>query len=360
MKYIFCGSEIKGNFISEICRRKKEQISFTGANSHIASYEDQLFSEQYDVVVIDVSDLIDETNNVVDYIVRLRKAKSCKVIIFAPGYSYRTVLIAALIDKGFVNFVLASGLGTQIEEFEKCIDGYYDENGVEGEIAQEIEEEQEREKTSIIKTIGICGTMNRIGTTTQCMQLIKYLLFKGYKAAYLEANTSMYIERCTQLYADAESIKNNNYITYNDIDMYNGNNMVDALKKYDYLVCDYGAMDDPSFNKISFMEKDIKIFVAGSKPNEFDKIQPVLQSIAYKDAYFIFNFIPEGDKKDLLEMMCERAEKSIFTGYCPDPFDYVSGNDFEKLLPIDQKIEELGKEKKKLFSFPRLRKERYE
>lgn len=357
MNVIFCGSEVKGNFVEEICRRKKDKVYFTGARNHISDYEDDLFGGQYDVIVIDISELIDDSSIIVDYMKRLKKAKNSKLVIFAAGYSYRSAVINDLINAGFVNFILAAGLATQNDEYEKCINGENELNSIDEKIQEEIQEEiQEREKAERYKSIGIAGTMARIGTTTQCLQIVKYLMFKGYRAAYVEINANGYIEKSQRLYSDILEHPGQNYITYNDIDMYHGNNLNDAIRNgYDYIVCDYGSLDDPSFNKVSFMEKEIKIFVAGSKPSEFDKIQPVLQSAVYSDAAFIFNFIPESDKKDLLEMMCEKAENTIFSGITLDPFDYVAANDYEKILGVEERIVE---EEEKVGFFEKLKMKR--
>lgn len=335
MNVLFCGSEIKGNFIKDICHRKKDNVEFTGSQSRIKNYEEFIFKKQFDVLVFDISNLIDECEIIVNYLLRVRKAKNCKIIVYASGYSRKSILISQLIQQGFINFILAIGQASQNDEFEKCINNYYEINGIQEEEPEETECEF---KVKEIKSLGICGTLERIGTTTMSLQFVKYLLFRGYTAAYMEVNNNNYVERCKQLYTDVKEHTEEGYITYNNIDMYTDVTLLnDISNKYDYLVYDYGSFTAPEFNKISFLEKDIKIFVTGSKPNEFDKMQPVLQSPAYQDAYYIFNFVPEGDKKDLLEMMCEKAEKTIFGGYCPDPFDYVAtGNYFEKILDVDQ------------------------
>jgi hypothetical protein len=332
MEILYCGTESQGNFITDIS--KKDTIKYSGRVSRIADYESFIFEKQYDVIIVDISNLIDEPETVVDYLNRVKAAKNCKIIIRAAGFNYKSVVIAALIKKNFVNFVLALGLATQQEEYQKCINNYFEENGLP--VIEQEEETKSDPTITSFRTIGVCGTMDRIGTTTQCMQLVKYFIYKGYTAAYIEVSNNNYIELCKALYADAKVNKEKNCTTFNSVDMYASNDTAFALAaKYDYLIFDYGNLLQPGFNKISFIEKDIKIFVAGSKPNEFDKIQPVLESITYKDAYYIFNFVPEGDKKDLLEMMCERAEKTMFSGYCPDPFDYIrSADNFDKIINI--------------------------
>lgn len=345
MNILFCGSEIKGNFIAEISRRKKDKVSFTGSHNHIKDYEDEIFKTTNDVIVFDVSDLLDDSDEIVEYISRVRSAKSSHIIVVATGFTYKSRVITDLINAGFKNFILAVGLASQNEEYEKCITGYYEENGIDECIATEEKElEEERKKENSYTTIGVCGTLDRIGTTTQCMQIVKYILKKGYKAAYVEVNSTGYIGKCKQLYNDIVEDKEKTYVTYNSVDMYPGDEISKAFEKCDYVVCDYGSMLDPSFNKVSFTEKDLHIFVTGAKANEIETIQPVIQSTVYSGAFYLFSFVPEADKKDLLEMMCDRKEKTIFAGYCPDPFDYINNPDYEKILDLPDAS---GKEEKR-------------
>ena len=60
---------------------------------------------------------------------------------------------------------------------------------------------------------------------------------------------------------------------------------------YDYFVFDYGAYSERGFNKTSFLEKDIRIFVAGSKAAEMKYTQDVLRNEYYTDVRYLFNFI---------------------------------------------------------------------
>lgn len=350
MKVLFCGSEIKGNFIGEISRRRKDEIIYAGAKNHINNYEQIIFENQYDVIIIDVSELLDEVIIIADYIERLKKAKNSKIIVFAANYTYKTKMIDALIKSGIVNFILSNSLASQNDDYEKCLSGYFDKNGLSVEIHEEEKrKETEREHKMSYSAIGIAGVINRIGTTTQAMQLVKYLMLQGYKACYIEVNTSNFIDKCTNLFNIEK--KSDGYVNYCDIDMYKSGQINSIIQsKYDYLVYDYGSIDEPSFNKLSFNEKDITIFVTGSMPDELEKISPVLESNFYRDSFLIFNFVPEGDKKEILESMCDRAAQTCFTAYVPDPFDYVNCEDGITTLIDVPCLQEAPQKKKSMLS----------
>ena len=354
MNVLYCGSEIRGNVIAEYCRRKKDKIEFTGSKNHVGEYDEKIFNGQYEVIVIDVTQLIDDTQVITDYICRIKKAKTSQIVIFAEGYTYRSKLITELITNGFTDYVLATGLATQADEWEKCITGYYKKNPIEQVIEEKEEAKlvQESQQEKIV-TIGVAGTMYRIGTTTQALQLVRYCMSKGYKAAYIEINDTNFIEKCCELYADVEI--SNDCVIYNDLHMYRYDKITEVLKNYDILVCDYGAITSPSFNKISFATQQMKFLVAGTKPGEITAVQDTLQSPAYNEAAYIFTFVPEADRADILEMMCEKKDSVIFAATCFDPFDYVQC-DYDKVL----QLEDVTVEKKTGFLTKLKRKKKHE
>ena len=118
------------------------------------------------------------------------------------------------LKKQYKNFTL----NCSMEVKEGMITGFVGPNGsgksttlkavlgliyIDGIDIKEAEEPQQiiRQK---VKTIGIAGTIPRIGTTTTSLQLVKYIESRGYNAAYVEINTLKYIEQCEKLYADVK------------------------------------------------------------------------------------------------------------------------------------------------------------
>ena len=53
------------------------------------------------------------------------------------------------------------------------------------------------------------------------------------------------------------------------------------------------------------------------------------------DVYYLFNFISDKEKADILEFMEEKADHTYFGIYTPDQFEYVHNLDFEKMLPVE-------------------------
>ena len=180
------------------------------------------------------------------------------------------------------------------------------------------------------KTVGVLGILPRIGTTTQALQLTRYLLQQQRFAAYIEMNSSNYVYKSLELYSTAkEDVQTSSgMITFMDIEMYTKDNLISAQKKsYDYLIKDYGNITDLEYQKISFLEQDIKIVVCGSKPNEIFNIEdPFLKDKDYADVFFIFNLTPQEDRKYLLDVMGKKSDRTFFAGVQPDPFSSIVPN----------------------------------
>lgn len=188
------------------------------------------------------------------------------------------------------------------------------------------------------KRIGITGVCRRIGTTTEAVQLVKYLQVKGYKACYIEVNNTGFVQEHGQVFV-SEHDEYLGRVTYEGVDLYYKQEKIQEIfhQDYDYFVFDYGAYSEQGFNKTSFLEKDIRIFVAGSKATEMKYTQQVLQNEYYMDVFYLFNFISEKERPELLEYMEEKAEITYFTVYAPDQFEYIHNPEFDRLIPVENK-----------------------
>ena len=176
------------------------------------------------------------------------------------------------------------------------------------------------------KTIGLAGTISRIGTTTQALQFVRFLSEVKSFACYIEMNDHSYVEKALELYSGAVKQKSG-AISFMDMDLYTKETAMAAQKKtYDYLVKDYGSLTDSSFQRVSFLEQNIKILVCGSKPNEIFTLEERLKDRAFDDAFFIFSLSPEEDKESVLEMMEERQKRTFFASIQTDPFSMIVPN----------------------------------
>lgn len=205
-------------------------------------------------------------------------------------------------------------------------------------------------KKEKVKTIGVAGAVRRMGTTTQALQIVKYLKFNGYKAAYFEMNNHGFVKAVREFYEDSQYDEMEGLTEYQNVDMYYKAERLKEVqdKDYEYIVYDYGVYSEHDFNKVSFLEKDIQIFVVGSKPDEFEKTYDLIKSNFYNDVFYVFNFTSDAEKKDIKELMEDKADKTFFADESKDPFTFGNSKIYSEMIPIEDKSEQ-KKEKKSGF-----------
>ncbi|MBS6953511.1 MAG: hypothetical protein KH230_09780 [Enterocloster asparagiformis] len=168
----------------------------------------------------------------------------------------------------------------------------------------------------LTRTIGVAGALTRIGTTTQAIQIVKYLDLVGYPAAYIELCNHAFINSCVETYADIK--KTRGRFSLCDVNMYHSVREVE--EEYAFLVKDYGNFNDRDFNRISFLEQDIKVIVCGAKSDELPHTEEILRTQEFPEASYIFTFVPDDVRKSIIESMNGYA--TYFVEYTPDPFCY--------------------------------------
>ena len=338
---LFVGSEEKGYFVKEVAKKRGWDMEYVHAKLHIQEQVSEILSKQYvDYVVYDVSQYESSADEIADEIVKIKKANNAKPIIFAEGYSKEMLVIRRLIFSGVTAFIFDSFLADKIQTLEMCLDGTNEEFvNEEEEVTQESEPE-----SSTARTIAIAGGIKRIGTTTQALQFVKYLMYKGYRACYIQMNSHKWVEELKEAYMDVIVEEEIGKVVYKDVDMfYNQDKIKEILKLgYDFYVNDYGVYSEWDFNKVSFLEKEIQVFVVGTKPGEFLKTYELIENNFYNNVYYIFSFIPDTDAEheDTLELMQGREHMTFFAPECREPFTFTGNELYENILPVESVVVE--------------------
>ncbi len=344
---LFAGSQERGFFVQETAAMKNMDLGYLEGSLTIQNHINGILNRQCDYLIFDIEQYVDPAEVVAAEIKRLERAKNCDVIIYAPGYDRQSRVIKELQYQGIVYYIFSANQTEARQELEQCLSGYYREPEQNATW-----EEQKEELKSGIK-IGIAGVCRRMGTTTFAIQLVKYLQLKGHKACYLEVNDSGFVQKHEErFYAEAYD-ENLGKVTFEGVDMfYKPENLPEVLKQeYDYYIYDFGAYRDADFNKTSFLEKDIRIFVTGTKASEMDETEMMLRNEYYSNVMYVFNFTSEREKKDILEFMEERADRTFFTVYAPDQFEYVYNPAFERLFPVKEKEDRRQEKRRLLFGW---------
>lgn len=174
-------------------------------------------------------------------------------------------------------------------------------------------------------SIAVAGGQRRIGVTTQALQITGYLKMMGYSAAYVEMNNHGYVREVARWYAGAREEEHR--VLYQDLDLYTKESLQHLRAgEYRFLVKDYGSCQEENFETVSFMEQAFLVYVCGMKPDELQASQMLLEKTYCQEAGYIFSFTAESERREILNMMEEKASKTVFSEYTPDPFLYKSSS----------------------------------
>lgn len=352
---LFIGSSDRGFFAEEIAVKKGEKFAYVDPNIHIRPQMPVIL--QYSdttCMIFDLEQYEDKAAEIADAVIKLSRSNNAKVIIYASGYIPQSQGVTALYEKGIRNFIFSTSLSGIKEEYELCIAGFYEANGIDVlENLKEENPEEEESQTAGYTKIGIAGACPRIGTTTQCIQLIKDLIFRGYKACYIQMNNTNYLNEYLSGWFVSEEIDEElGRIKIEGIDHFY---KLEKLPKiltlgYDFYVYDYGTYKDNYFNKTSFLEKDARVFVVGSKPGEFSATKELIDNMFYTESYYIFNLTPENEKEDLLAFMEEKAVQTYFSEIAKDKYVLAVSDIYGKIIPAEAKrTDEAPKKKRRFF-----------
>lgn len=103
--------------------------------------------------------------------------------------------------------------------------------------------------------------------------------------------------------------------------------------------------------ELSFLEKDINILVCGTKSNEMESTEYSLSKLYDKDVIYVFNFIDNKERNDILELMEEEKDKTYFLENTVNMFDYNKENEsmYKGIIKNIEDKEEVNKTRFSIF-----------
>jgi len=295
---------------------------------------------KYSTIIINLRNATDNVANIAEEMKRLQAAGNAQLIFFCIGMREESEIVQALLQAGFYQFVLSTVAGKAKEQLQLALAGY-STLGVEkkAEIEQKKEEETAKVQENGFRprTIAVMGVCHRIGTTSQAFQIVKYLQSKGKNTCYLSL-TGQPLSEWKKLYDGEETDKADvelSRVRVQGIDMFFDPSKILKIEAegYQYIVYDYGSLSDPTYTgQTEAMSKDIRIVVAGIKPGESDGLSKVFSSMVGNATYYIFSFVPESEKQNVLDNQGSMAEKTIFAAYTPDPFQLNVKTPYDRVV----------------------------
>lgn len=324
---LFVGTEQAGHYVPDV---SKKSVEYTGDCLHIQSVRDWVIKADYEIVIFELSQFVDGAELLAAEFETLSKVSNALFIFFYIGRNQNSLLVQALLKKGFNRFVTHSITAYAKEELQRCLLGYATIE-LEPDQVDEAIEKDNASKNMAQTIIAVAGCCKRIGTTTQAIQIVKYLQFRGHTACYIEMNDSRFVPSVGSLY-DIKPAPEDlalRKITYNGVDMFAYPDRIGEIRAlgYEYLVYDFGSITTATGNSIiQFLEKDIKIIVGGVAPSELEAMQAVLNKTIMQNVYYVFSFVHENDFKEVLELQDTKAASTVFAQYTPDYFVYTSSS----------------------------------
>lgn len=357
-KLLFLGEQKNSYFIKEAANQYGCEIEISGYVVSSTSMVDRALVDNYDYILIDVSGLLMSPLDLKECVEQILIGSQARVAVMGQGMSMTTAIIQAAVEAGIHN-VLLSVYPREISE--DCIEFLSGNSNIEtkkDQMNNTVYDEVKIMPFAKINiertTIGVAGTIERIGVTTQAIQLCKWLKMKGKNVCYIQMNDSGYVENLKVFYENVVVDEAQGCVSYENVEMYYDKARIDEIlnRNYDFYVYDYGTITNEYFQKTSFFEKNYKIVVTGTKPTELNSFNQCMEELYHKHIHYVFSFVSEGDRENVMEMMSDKDKYSYLAGVTLDMFSLNSDNisNFEKIIPLEEEIEE-EPEKKGLFSF---------
>jgi len=349
---VYVGNEIDAGWVRDVAAIRNMEVEFIESSLTIESQMNNILAMRPKYVIYDLIQYTNEPESLARYIRAIENATNAVPILLAgANFGPMTKLIQSLYKAGLKNILFGWSLGDLKEELNLCLDNkladLIDAKMQGQSVTPDLLPQDKKNDTK--KMIGVAGIMHRIGTTTHALQLVKHIELHGKRAAYIELNNTGFIKNLCE-WMDAEVTNATlGKTTFSGVDLFSNKSMLPEIleEPYDYFVYDYGAYKDMEFNRTSFLEKDLRVIVCGSSPDEMNASFEILKSAFYKDIEYIFNLVPEVDRKDILNMMDSKAEKTHFGVYAPDPFVLSQTDIYSNLIDLGE-VQQPKKKKRRL------------
>lgn len=205
--------------------------------------------------------------------------------------------------------------------------------------------------------VAICGTESHVGATHNALLITKFLTDIGFKTCYLEANQSQKIFYLQSFYPQNSNFSlQKSLLKCFGIDIFSGFSISSVMAyKYDFYVFDLGVLTEEKLT--SFMTKDIRIIVSGSKAWELTELRKTMELVGEKNTiYYLLNHFIKGEESKLLSFMGNLKDLAFFAEYTESPFKGGVNVDiykkiFEEYLILEEKREIPMAKKKGFFKF---------
>lgn len=325
-----------------------------------------------DYFVLDLSAILNSTDNneIVSCLDKLHQLNDFRIIIIARGFKRGNVLLAQILASNITNIVTATTDSQLYDQLKICLS----EKGMTYQQASQFKldnAEQVIRSSNIIEvhhekvrqdvTIGVVGASRGIGTTTFAINLLHFLSdISNLKPCLIEVNNHNDLQELSnQETINGMGVINQpsiSEISIGGMDIYTDLSKIGEIKtqNYEQYIYDFGSIDELDGTSVaSFLNKDIKFVICGSKPWEYKHLVKAFSKFKItgqndSTMWFIFNFVKDIEQQTVKEGM--EDINIYFAEYQPDPFEkrntlfleekfrsYLSVASFEEKTKNDKK-----------------------
>ena len=349
MLLIYIASDENIGLMDESCANRnivvKQMNGSFNLQQFIISDISNLSCCQY--LFIDLTCLVDNDDDLINAIVGIKSLYNFRIIILASGYESHNPILGRIFAEGIYNIITEARQNRIQEQIETCLDdGMQYKDSIKYRLQNDYSatptkgKKQKQNKVIIQKqsikqsiSIGICGSLHRIGTTKQALHITRFLNDNGYSACYVENNTHGHLDDLDSFYNVTKSEES--FFTFEEIDIYHKFDMASILAGgYDFIIYDNGLFEET--NKQKFLEFDFKIITAGSLSWEAEHIKPIFSAIGnYDDIHFILPFVPTNIYHEILALMIKYKKTTHFAEYAPNLIDGITNSKIYKKIFSD-------------------------
>lgn len=267
-KALYLGTEQKGYWVAEVAAQYSCEVEYSGYILSSSNLINRALAKPYDYIIVDIADLYLSGPELKFTIEQIKTGSAASVALVAQGMSSSSVAITACIAAGIKNICNSLYVGDLRDEIKLFFEGVPNVEQMVSDTNGEVNVLKDKLPYNVLnvprKTIGVAGSISRIGTTTQALQIVKYLQMKGKKTAYVEINSTGYIDSLLKIYGEARLVDESlGWVTYQGVDMFKNLSEIERLYQmgYEYFVFDFGSMQTDDFQELLFYEKDYNIIL---------------------------------------------------------------------------------------------------
>lgn len=346
MLYYFA-SNVNQNIISEAISETDQVVVGSECNQELCLL--QYIKDHYtsfssaDKVIVDIAGVKDTDESILEALDMLRICNDqTQIIVIATNRVAGDELLAKCFSMSIYDIITTDDFNELKDEIIASLNNarqYKDSIQYRDVTDQATKDEIKKEVSHI--TIGVAGTMPRIGVTHHCIILSNQLKKKGFRVALLEFG---HVNVFSNI-ADSFDLQiKGDHFTKDGIDYYPGADADTLLqvktKAYNFILIDFGQYVECDFDL--YQHCDFKLIFSGVKAWEDAYIQPVfdraIKSGADLSEYnYYFNFIDDVIKTEVKNGMGE-LNKVFFCRFEPNPFSchHLPGADdiFKEYMPV--------------------------